>query len=225
MSLVEGGRKKVIHSEAMGSTKEAYLTCLFILMTDNERYGGVKMALGDNYLLGKQEYPQDLLAAKRLLADFKGAPSKVKKASEATGEQGVAFAKGGKGGEYISTCYGCDRKCKGGWRVCKYITEDHRTKVAALDAAGHFRRGNNNNNDSKNKKGTVNFAAGAGKDDDDNKSEDDATKSEDSNTSGLTEVMTIGELPTAISLVHFTPNAYLISRKTIAKLTVLPSNS
>ena len=30
---------------------------------------------------------------------------------------------------------------------------------------------------------------------------------------------------TAISLVHFTPNAYLISRKTIAKLTVLSSNS
>ena len=30
---------------------------------------------------------------------------------------------------------------------------------------------------------------------------------------------------TAISLVHFTPNAYLTSRKTIAKLTVLPCNS
>ena len=55
--------KKVIHSEAMGSTKEAYLTCLFILIADGERYGGVvKMALGDNYLLGKQEYPQDLMS-------------------------------------------------------------------------------------------------------------------------------------------------------------------
>ena len=30
---------------------------------------------------------------------------------------------------------------------------------------------------------------------------------------------------TAISVVHFTPNAYLISRKTIVKLTILPSNS
>ena len=30
---------------------------------------------------------------------------------------------------------------------------------------------------------------------------------------------------TAILLVHFTPNAYLISCKTIAKLTVLSSNS
>ena len=32
-------------------------------------------------------------------------------------------------------------------------------------------------------------------------------------------------LTTAISVVHFTPNAYLISRKTITKLTLLPSNS
>ena len=65
--------KKAIQSQVMKTTKEAYLTCLFILMEDDERYGGVKTVLGDNYLLGKQEYPQNLLAAKRLLADFKGA--------------------------------------------------------------------------------------------------------------------------------------------------------
>ena len=59
---------------------------------------------------------------------------------------------------------------------------DHRAKVAALGAAGHFRRGNNNS-DSKNKKGTVNVAAGDGKDDGDDKSEDEATKFKDSGTS------------------------------------------
>ena len=63
--------KKAIQSEAMKTAKEAYLACLFILMADDERYGGVKTALGDNYLLGKQEYPQNLLVAKWLLADFK----------------------------------------------------------------------------------------------------------------------------------------------------------
>ena len=105
--------KKAIQSKAIKSAKEAYLACLFILVADNERYGGVKTALEDNYLLGKQEYPQDLLAAKRLLADFKGASSKVKKASESAGEQGVAFAEGGKKGEYIPTCHGCGRKCVG----------------------------------------------------------------------------------------------------------------
>ena len=74
-------------------------------MADNERHGGVKTALGDNYLLGKQEYPQNLLAAKRLLADFKGAPSKTRKTAEAADEQGVAFAEGGKGAEYVPTCH------------------------------------------------------------------------------------------------------------------------
>ena len=69
--------KKVIQSKVMKTAKEVYLACLFILVVNDERYGGVKTALGDNYLLGKQEYPQDLLAAKRLLADFKGAPSKT----------------------------------------------------------------------------------------------------------------------------------------------------
>ena len=76
--------------------------------------------------------------------------------------------------------------------------------MAALDAAGHFRRGNNNNNNSKNKKGTVNVAAGAGKDDDNNKSEDDTTKSKDSNTSGLTEDMTIGELLRLTGVINTT---------------------
>ena len=50
------------------------------MIADDERYWGVKTSLGDSYLLGKQKYPQDLLAAKRLLADFKGASVKAKKA-------------------------------------------------------------------------------------------------------------------------------------------------
>ena len=173
---MEETEKKAMQNEAMKSAKEAYLAYLFILMADDERYGGVKTALGDNYLLGQQEYPQDLLAAKRLLADFKGVPSKVKNAAEAADEQRVAFAEDGMGGEYIPTCYGCGRKYKGGWRKCSHITDDHRAKVAALDAAGHFRHGNNNNNNNNKKKGAVNLAAGAGKDDDDDKSKDDATK-------------------------------------------------
>ena len=40
-------------------------------MADDDRYGAVKATLDDNYLLGKQEFPRDLLAAKRLLTDFK----------------------------------------------------------------------------------------------------------------------------------------------------------
>ena len=50
--------RSAIQSEVMKATKEAYLACLFILMADDKRYGDVKRALGDNYLLGKQETPR-----------------------------------------------------------------------------------------------------------------------------------------------------------------------
>ena len=75
--------KNPLQSEAMKSTKEVYLACLFILMADDERYRGVKTEVGDNYLLGKQEYPQDLLTAKRLLADFKRTPGRTRKVTDA----------------------------------------------------------------------------------------------------------------------------------------------
>ena len=123
----------------------------------------------------------------------------------------MAFAEGEKGTEYIPTCHSCGRKCKGGQRKCQHITEDYRAKVAALDAAkvaaldfaGHFRRGNNSNN-KKNKKGTVNVPAGGGTDDDDDKSKDEAAKTEDSGTSGLTEDMAIGELLRLTGHIHTT---------------------
>ena len=80
----------------------------------------------------------------------------------------MAFAEGGKGTEYVPTCHGCGRKCKGGWKKCPHITDEHRAKVAALDDAGHFRRGNNKyNRNNTSKKGTVNVAAAADKDDED----------------------------------------------------------
>ena len=106
--------KKVMQSKAMKLAEEAYLAYLFILITDDERYGGVKTAPWDNYLLRQQEYPQDLLTVKRLLADYKGAPGKTRKAAEVADKQGVVFAEGGKGTKYIPTCHGCGRKCKGG---------------------------------------------------------------------------------------------------------------
>ena len=77
--------KKAVTGEALKTSKQAYLAYLFLLMADDERYSKVKATLDNNYLLGKQEYPQDLLAAKRLLADFKGT-SKPKKRGEVARE-------------------------------------------------------------------------------------------------------------------------------------------
>ena len=132
--------KKVMETEALKTSKQAYLACLFMLMADEDWYGGVKSTLDDNYLLGKQEYPQDLLASKRLLADFKGAGPKVrKKVIGSEDDHDIAFVEQESGG-FIPTCHGCGNKCKGGWRRCKNITDEHSAKIAALDAAGHFRR-------------------------------------------------------------------------------------
>ena len=55
---------------------------------------GVKMALYNNYLLDKKSYPSDVLGGKRLLSDYKGAPSRNKKKPEAADKQGVTIAKG-----------------------------------------------------------------------------------------------------------------------------------
>ena len=52
--------------------------CLFLLLADNERYGPLKMQLDNNFLMGIQEYPSDVLAAKRLMMDFVPATGVVK---------------------------------------------------------------------------------------------------------------------------------------------------
>ena len=45
-----------------------------------------------------------------------------------------------RSGGYIPKCYGRGKKCKGGWRQCQNITNEHRAKIASLDAAGKFRK-------------------------------------------------------------------------------------
>ena len=45
--------KKAVTAEALKTSKQAYLACLFLLMLDNERYSKINTTLHDNYLLGK----------------------------------------------------------------------------------------------------------------------------------------------------------------------------
>ena len=170
MSTSDQAGRALLQTEALKTSKGAYLACLFLLMADERRFGGVKATLGDNFLLGKQEYPQDLLAAKRLLADFKGTGPTSRKATEPAPGQGVAFVEGGKG-RYVPNCYGCGKKCQGGYKACKHITDEHRAKVAKLDANGAFWKKKQSGNETK--QGTVNVVAG--NDDDDNGSEENAT--------------------------------------------------
>ena len=47
-----------------------YLACLFLLLADDKRCKTLKKTLNNNFLLGRQEYPKDVLASKRLMTDF-----------------------------------------------------------------------------------------------------------------------------------------------------------
>lgn len=100
--------KKPVTAEALKTSKQAYLACLFLLMADNKRYSKVKATLDNNYLLRKQEYPQDLLAAKRLLADFKDIGKLKKRGSNEGDAAGVTFAE--KEDKWVPVCYGCGRR-------------------------------------------------------------------------------------------------------------------
>ena len=44
--------------------------CLLLLLVDKERFKPVAKELNKNYLLGNQEYPTNVLAAKRLMTNF-----------------------------------------------------------------------------------------------------------------------------------------------------------
>jgi len=88
---------------------------------------------------------------------------------------------GGK--RFIPTCHGCGKKCEGGWRKCRNITEEHRAKVAELDTAGHFKKKPSKPSNNNNKTGTVNVAAGEDDDADDG-GDDDANKTTTSSLTG-----------------------------------------
>ena len=52
---MQEAEKKAMQSNAMKAANEAYLACLFIPMSDDERYGDAKTALRNNYLMDQQE--------------------------------------------------------------------------------------------------------------------------------------------------------------------------
>ena len=59
-----------IEKEASESACAEYLACLFLLLVDDERFKTLKKTLNNNFLLGRQEYPKDVLESKRLMMDF-----------------------------------------------------------------------------------------------------------------------------------------------------------
>ena len=52
-----------IEEEASESACAEYLACLFLLLADDKRFKTLKKMLNNYFLLGRQEYPKDVLAS------------------------------------------------------------------------------------------------------------------------------------------------------------------
>ena len=77
------------------------------------------MELRNNYLLGNQEYPANVLAEKRLMNDFDylndGKPTSAVKHQEQVQPMDVALVEKGNWGG-VPVCYCCGKRHKGGLR-------------------------------------------------------------------------------------------------------------
>ena len=68
--------------------------------------------------MGRQEYPKEVLASKRLMTDFNpDVATGKKRTQEQVQPKEVAFVE--SGGSELLICYCCGKKCnKYGWRRC-----------------------------------------------------------------------------------------------------------
>ena len=81
-----------------------YLACLFLLLADDERFKTLKKTLNNNFLLGRQEYPKDILALKRLMTHFDpDVATGKKRTQEQVQPMDVAFVE--SGGWELRICY------------------------------------------------------------------------------------------------------------------------
>ena len=79
----------------MESSCDDYLACFFLLLEDEERFNTVTTELRNNYLLGNQEYPANVLAETILMTNLDysnvGKPTISGKQQEQVQPTDVAF--------------------------------------------------------------------------------------------------------------------------------------
>ena len=99
------------------------------------------MQLDNNILMGKQEHPRDVLAAKRLMTGFVPATGVVKHKRQESGPSDVAFMeRKDEGGGGHHTCYCCGEHHHGGYRKCPDVTKAVQEQTIKAVDAGHFRQ-------------------------------------------------------------------------------------
>ena len=125
----------------MESICEEYLTCLFLLLVDKERFKHVTTELSNNYLLGNQEYPANILAAKRIMTNFDysnvGKPTSSVKQQDQVQPTDIAFVEKRKW-EDGPICYYCGERNKGGWQEFLKVSNKEKLKTADMVGSGNF---------------------------------------------------------------------------------------
>ena len=90
-----------------------------------------KAQLDYNFLMGKQEYPSDVLTAKGLMTDFVPATGAVKHRRQDSSPSNVAFVETKGERKWLPTCYCCGEKHEGGYRKCPNVSDAVRIKTIA----------------------------------------------------------------------------------------------
>ena len=81
--------------EAETQTSDAVKAALLISGAYKRRYGGLKNDLGNNYLMGTDQYPDTTEKARLLLGDYK--PPRQQQRHQPRDDGGVAFIQRGRG--------------------------------------------------------------------------------------------------------------------------------
>ena len=119
----------------MESSYEEYLACLLLLLESKKRFNPVTTDLINNYLLGKQEDPANVLAKKRIMNNFDysnaGKPTILVKQKEQVQPTDIAYLEKGKwdGGPI---CYCCGKRHKGGWQEFPKASNKYKLKTADM---------------------------------------------------------------------------------------------
>ena len=151
VTALDDNAKKALQEKhekpARDSASGEYLACLFLLLADNDRFGPLKLQLDNNFLVGEQEYPKDVLAAKRLMTNFSPPIGTKKQAREKVQATDVAFVEAGAKPWHTKKewqtdppgeCYCCGKRHPGGYLKCLNLSDGARHRMTKMVEAGHF---------------------------------------------------------------------------------------
>ena len=130
--------KKEIEEAAMTASSKEFPACLFILLADNGRYKGLNIDLANDFAMGQSNYPNTVVAAKRLLTDYI-APGKSTYVKQDLDNAGAAFSKTYRNNDCKKNvrCHGCSLKGHKLKECNKTLLED-KNNIYAMKKAGTF---------------------------------------------------------------------------------------